>query len=58
MGTETRTQALWGAAGEKTLQCAKARQGKSEWLLLKEPFVRPKNTKESGVGKFWCQPPR
>ncbi|KAG2476872.1 MAG: hypothetical protein NPMRth3_2870003, partial [Nitrosopumilales archaeon] len=22
MGTETRTQALWGAAGEKTLQCA------------------------------------
>ncbi len=24
MGTETRTQALWGAAGEKTLQCAES----------------------------------
>jgi hypothetical protein len=39
MGSETRTQALRGAAGAKLLQCAKARQSHPECHPLRMAFA-------------------
>lgn len=46
MGTETRAQVLWGAAGAKPPQWAKARRGQSEWFPLREPFASCKQAGE------------
>ena len=39
MGTEIRAQALLGAAGAKTPQCAKARRGHPECRPLRAAFA-------------------
>ena len=46
MDSETLVQALRGAAGAKTVQCAKARHGKPECLDLVKAFLKPKKLEE------------
>ena len=49
MISETRYQALRGAAGAKTLHCAKARQGNPKcWLFLSHLFLCLKNRESKG----------
>ena len=51
MDSETLVQALRGAAGAKTVQCAKARHGELECLGIAKTFLIPKKYEEKVLGK-------
>ncbi len=58
MGTETRAQALRGAAVAKPPQCTKVRWGYPECRPLRMAFLQYNALEVIRGGQGWCQPPR